>query len=118
MAQNWRTTVWNAKDLREPFYWLDGAIVQVVPDLFEPEVRGAVRDEVFAAMALCPHHRFQLRTAYPEQYHRYVDEIASDRDEYLAWRVAAAMTLRRLGRQDEATGEGPLWPLNNVELVD
>lgn len=118
MAQNWRTAIWNATDLLEPFSWPYATVVQVVPDLFEPETRRAVRDEVFAAMALCRHHRFQLRTAYPEQYHRYVDDIAGSRNEYLAWRVTAAVILRRLGRQDEAAGAGPQWPLINVELLD
>ncbi|TIV61369.1 DUF5131 family protein [Mesorhizobium sp.] len=118
MAQNWRTAIWNARDLLEPFSWSHATVVQVVPDLFEPEIRGAARDEVFATMALCRHHRFQLRTAYPEQYRRYVDDIAGDRNEYLAWRVTAALTLRKLGRQDEAAGAGPRWPLINVELLD
>ncbi|MER9080835.1 DUF5131 family protein [Mesorhizobium sp. M0895] len=118
MAQNWQTAVWSGKDLLEPFTWPHATVVQVVRDLFEPELRGAFRDEVFATMALCRHHRFQLRTAYPEQYRRYVNDIAGDRNEYLAWRVTAAMTLRKLGRQDEATGDGPRWPLDNVELLD
>ena len=118
MAHNRRTAVWNARDLLEPFSWSDATVVHVARDLFEPEIRGAVRDEVFATMALCRHHRFKLRTAYPEQYRRYVEEIAGSRDEYLAWRATAAMILRRLGRQDEAAGAGPQWPLINVELLD
>lgn len=57
MAQNWRTAIWNAKDLLEPFSWPHATVVHVVPDLFEPETRGGIRDEAFAVMALCQHHR-------------------------------------------------------------
>lgn len=110
--------VWSCRDILEPFGWAPGAVVRVAPDLFEPEVRTKIRDEVFATMALCPQHRFELRTAYPRAYHDYVRVIAEDRGEYLAWRAAAGIILRKLGRAHEATGSGPEWPLGNVVLID
>ncbi|WP_027170531.1 hypothetical protein [Mesorhizobium sp. WSM3224] len=30
--------------------------------------------------------------------------------------VSASQVLRELGRQEEATGEGPAWPLANVDV--
>jgi hypothetical protein len=101
-----------------PFRWAPGAVVRVAPDLFEPELRGKFRDEVFAAMALCPKLRFELRTAHPGAYHEFVRIIAENRTEYLAWRASAAGILRKLGRGHDATGPGPQWPLGNVALVD
>ncbi len=110
--------VWSCRDILAPFRWAPGAVVRVAPDLFEPEVRGKFRDEVFAAMALCPKLRFELRTAHPRAYQEFVRVIAGDRSEYLAWRVSAATILRKLGRDHEATGPGPVWPLGNVVLAD
>ncbi|MEX4009847.1 DUF5131 family protein [Neoaquamicrobium sediminum] len=110
--------IWNCKDVLEPFRWLSPRVVQVQRDLFEPEIREAWRDKVFAAMALCPQHRFVLSTAYPSIYRHYVQTIASDRSEYVTWRVSASFILDDLGLGYLATGEGPKWPLVNVELID
>jgi len=118
MADQKRSAIWDGKDVLEPFYWPHASLEVAAWDLFEPEVRGKLRDEAFATMALCPHHRFQLSTAYPKLYRRFVDEIAGSRDEYLGWRMSAATILRKLGREGEAAGDGPVWPLRNVELVD
>lgn len=105
------------RDILAPFRWVRGAVVQVAPDLFEPEVRGKFRDEVFAIMALCPELRFELRTAHPPMYQQFVRFIAEDRTEYLVWRVSAATILCKLHRDHEATGAGLEWPLENVVLV-
>lgn len=110
--------VWSCRDILAPFRWPPGAVVRVAPDLFEPELRGKFRDDVFATMALCPKLRFELRTAYPRSYQEFVRVIADDRAEYVAWRVSAATILRKLGRPHDATGPGPQWPLGNVVLVD
>lgn len=109
--------VWSCRDILAPFGWAPGAVVQVTPDLFEPEVRGKFRDEVFATMALCPQHHFELRTAHPRTYQEFVGIIAESRTEYLAWQVSAATILRKLRRDHGATGPGPEWPLGNVVLV-
>jgi protein gp37 len=106
---------WSCDILLEPFSWRDPKIVRVQPDLFEPEIRNAWRDKVFAAMALCPEHRFWLRTAYPQLY-SHIEQIAHDRLEWLAWRVSVSKVPRELGRQQEATGDGPAWPLANVDV--
>ena len=110
--------LWSCRDILAPFRWTRGVVVRVERDLFEPEVRGIFRDEVFATMALCPGLRFELQTAYPRFYQAYVRTIAEDRMEYLTWRVSAAAILRMLHRDREASGPGPEWPLSNVVLVD
>lgn len=110
--------VWSCRDILAPFRWAPGAVARVAPDLFEPELRGKFRDEVFATMALCAKLRFELRTAHPGAYQEFVRIIAEDRREYLAWRASAATILRKLGRDHEASGPGPQWPLGNVALVD
>ncbi|RWK18959.1 MAG: DUF5131 domain-containing protein [Mesorhizobium sp.] len=103
--------------LLEPFSRRDPKIVRVQPDLFEPEIRNAWRDKVFAAiMALCPEPRFWLRTAYPQLCSQYIERIAHDRLEWLAWWVSVSQVLLELGRQEEATDDGPAWPLANVDV--
>ena len=110
--------IWNCKNMLEPFSWLIPRVAQVKQDLFEPEVREAWRDRVFATMALCPQHRFFVTTAYPRIYHDYVQTIANDRSEYVTWRVSASDVLNDLGLGHLATGEGPKWPLLNVEFIE
>lgn len=68
MRQNWRAAVWNGGGLLKPCSWSHATVVKLAPDLFEPEIRGTVRDEVFGNGAVCRYH--QLCTAYPEQYRR------------------------------------------------
>ncbi|MDX8499014.1 DUF5131 family protein [Mesorhizobium sp. VK4C] len=118
MPETAERIVWSCRDILAPFRWASRAVVRVAPDLFEPEVRGKFRDEVFATMALCPELRFELRTAHPRRYQEFVRTLAEDQAEYLAWRVSAATILRKLGRALEASGPGPQWPLRNVVLVD
>ncbi len=113
-----RPIFWTCQKLLEPLRWAPGNVVRVVPDLFEPEIRTAFRDEVFAAMALCAHLRFLLQTKHPPIYHAYIRNIAEDEMEYKTWRVGVGMMLSELGRGHEATGPGPLWPLTNVDLAN
>ncbi|ELT46646.1 hypothetical protein D584_23723 [Brucella intermedia M86] len=89
----------------------------VVTDLFAAKDYHLHVDEPFAVMALCPQHRFRLKTAFPERYHTYVRTIADDRSEYMTWLMSASSILSELGRWREGTGDGPAWPLKNVELA-
>lgn len=109
--------LWDCQNLLAPLDWSPGAVVRVVPDLFEPEIRDSFRHDVFAAMALCPHLSFELRTAHSRIYQSYIRTIADDRMEYKTWRVCVGFILNELGRGHEATGPGPEWPLKNVKLV-
>lgn len=112
-----RLREWSGKPLLAPFSWVAGQDVVVVTDLFEVEKDDLSLDESFAVMALCPQHRFRLRTAFPERYHNYVRTITEDHSEWLTWRMSASFVLSKLGRYREGTGHGPVWPLKNVELA-
>lgn len=118
MQANAEPTPWTCRDLLVPTRWSPGDVVRIVPDLFEPEIRESFRDKVFAAMALCPHLRFEVRTAYPRIFDSYVRKIADDEMEYKTWRLSVGDMLYELGRGHEATGPGPAWPLKNVDLVN
>lgn len=101
-----------------PFSWTERHDVLVSADFFASDQYQLTVDEPFAVMALCPQHQFHLVTDFPERFHDYVRTITHDRDEWLTWRVAASFVLRELGRSREATGHGPVWPLQNVALAD
>lgn len=71
--------VWNGK-LRFNEGWLDQPLRWKKPrmifvcahgDLFHPDVPDSWIDQVFAVMALCPHHTFQVLTKRPERMREY-----------------------------------------------
>lgn len=109
---------WTCSALLEPFGWPEPATVWVRPDLFEPERPEMTRDDVFAAMALCPHHRFVLKTNYRHLYHCYVEKIARDRMEHSTWLMSVSFILSELGLHHLGRGDGPRWPLTNVQLLE
>lgn len=118
MTELSRTIEWSGEPLLAPFSWIESCEVLVSADIFTSDIYSVFQDKLFAVMALCPHHRFHLVTAFPERFHEHVHRITNDRDEWLTWRVEASFVLRDLGRDHEATGHGPIWPLKNVALAD
>ncbi|MBS4004218.1 MAG: DUF5131 family protein [Afipia sp.] len=118
MTESAATIEWSGDPLLAPFAWRASRDVLVPTDIFAPDVYQGFQDKLFAVMALCPQHRFRLVTDFPEKFHAYVDTITNDRSEWLTWRVEASFVLRDLGREHEATGHGPVWPLKNVALAD
>jgi hypothetical protein len=56
-------------DVMLPLSWESKRAVDVVCDLFHPNVTDPVRDRLFAVMALAHHHTFRLATRY-EPLHR------------------------------------------------
>ena len=115
-AQQW--TDWPCEPVLAPFSWAEGRNVLVSKDVFASSRYHLTVDEVFAVMALCPQHQFHLVTDFPERYHSYVRTITEDEHEWLTWRVEASFVLSKLGRQREAKGHGPVWPLANVALTN
>jgi len=83
--------------------------VNSLSDLFHPEVPFEFVDKVFAVMALCPQHTFQVLTKRPERMREYFAEKVMRVPQISLWGAA-----RLLGR--EATGNAP-WPLPNVWLM-
>ena len=59
--------------LDQPLRWKKPRMVFVnsMSDLFHPDVPDKVRDQVFAVMALCPQHTFQVLTKRPEGMNSY-----------------------------------------------
>ena len=80
--------------------------VNSMGDLFHEDVPDEWIDRVFAVMALCPQHRFQILTKRSARMREYV--AADRRDEM----NAIAGTLAAWSDMDEHVS----WPLNNVWL--
>jgi protein gp37 len=86
--------------------------VNSMSDLFHGAVTDEIRNRIFAVMALCPEHTFQVLTKRPE---RMRDYILRCEESGMAWRrhrVVMAMQSfdRGFGFHD------PQWPLPNVWL--
>ena len=94
--------------LTEPLHWRKPAkiFVNSMSDLFHENLPDADIDRIFAVMALCPQHCFQVLTKRPERMVKYFD-VGFDNREH---GVGAAMRIIRHG------DAGPEWPLPNVHL--
>ncbi len=103
--------------LEKPLYWRKPRriFVNSMSDLFHPDVPDDFIDKVFAIMALCPQHKFQILTKRPERMREYLTGMNQyfsggprrDRD----WFVnEAAIGITR--------GNAPLfdWPIKNCWL--
>lgn len=65
--------------------------VNSMSDLFHESVPFAFIDRVFAVMALCPQHTFQVLTKRPERMAAYLDGLAGEED------VNGSIGMQRLG---------------------
>lgn len=68
--------------LEEPMKWRKPRriFVNSTSDLFHEELPDAAIDHVFAVMALCPRHTFQVLTKRPERMRAYLSALASAED--------------------------------------
>lgn len=98
--------------------------VNSMSDLFHPEVPEEVIDEVFAIMAMCPQHTFQILTKHPERMREYLTSEGEGLEPMSALRIwEAALRLFNHGiasdyQHEDAFGAG-MWhvlPLPNVWL--
>ncbi|HZZ80978.1 MAG TPA: phage Gp37/Gp68 family protein [Gemmataceae bacterium] len=108
--------------LTEPLKWKKPRVIFVnsMSDLFHEDVPDSYIDKVFAVMALCPHHTFQVLTKRADRMAEYlnalgredaIDDIACDmREEVKHWQDFAVDWVR-LGR-----GGYVDMPLDNVWL--
>jgi len=93
--------------LDRPLHWKKPCKVFVnsMSDLFHPEVPFEFVDKVFAVMALCPQHTFQVLTKRPERMRNYMNNplrrARVDEAAFEAWRHANPPRVR-------------IWPLRNV----
>lgn len=101
--------------LLDPLKWKEPKriFVNSMSDLFHENVRWEWINKIFAVMALCPQHTFQILTKRPEVMGQYISSIGN------AIRDADKWFLQ--GAADEivdncATLEDHPWPLPNVQL--
>jgi protein gp37 len=77
-------------------------------DLFHPDVPDEFISRVFAVMALCPEHTFQILTKRPGRMLEYLTEMSANPDGYcFAWARESFDTQREVA---------DTWPLPNVWL--
>lgn len=88
--------------------------VNSMSDLFHEDVPDEFIDKVFAVMALCPHHVFQVLTKRPERMARYMD-LSTDNREHA---IGEQMRLLSYGEHPCLFGHSGLFdlPLPNVWL--
>jgi protein gp37 len=86
--------------------------VSLMGDLWHESIPDAFIDRVFAVMALCPQHTFQVLTKRPERMLRWFNETASGAmRETLVYQEALDTTFKRW------PARWPGWPLSNVWLL-
>ena len=86
--------------------------VNSMSDLFHEAVTDEMRDKIFAVMALCPHHTFQVLTKRPERMLEYLERIADLAvHDVWKWQQAADLIVDNC-----AVLEDHAWPLPNVWL--
>lgn len=100
----------NEQWLDQPLRWRTSRMIFVCAhgDLFHEEVPDEWVDRIFAVMALCPQHTFQVLTKRPERMRRYMQPFDQRRSDSLGGFVL------------DIGYDGPLeclkWPLPNVWL--
>ena len=81
--------------LNWPLRWRKPRMVFVcsMTDLFADFVRDKWIDRIFAVMALCPQHTFQVLTKRPKRMREYLTQIDREPQRETVWRMASAMPL-------------------------
>lgn len=112
--------------LLKPLRWRRPRMIFVnsTSDLFHPDVPDAVIDRVFAVMALCPQHTFQVLTKRPERMREYLARADTPLriarvilENAVGWAVSGRTLLKPLGNR--STDDDPSFvrlPLPNVWL--
>jgi protein gp37 len=86
--------------------------VNSMSDTFAEFVKDEWLDRMFAVMALCPQHTFQVLTKRPERMRAYIDAVMGDQSIGVNRLGATALWTGLTGPQ----GPFPSWPLPNVWL--
>jgi protein gp37 len=137
-----RTDDWNGtikfveKHLLDPLKWKTPKriFVNSMSDLFHENVSDEVRDKIFAVMALCPQHTFQILTKRPQAMLNYVllaeervrEIVAFYSDTWGAHKQAEALGGKWISPQRDSMGRVELegyfdciefkWPMSHVML--
>lgn len=108
---------WNGKTafvesaLDKPLHWRKPRKIFVcsMGDLFHESVPFEWIDKVFAIIALCPQHTFQILTKRPERMWEYFRPIGgTTRMDWIVSKMASILNVSRIVR--------PAWPLPNLWL--
>lgn len=103
------------KALMEPLKWRKPCriFVNSMSDLFHHNVTDDQIDHIFAVMAMCPQHVFQVLTKRPERMPKL---LASSRFKGEVLQQAFELQRGRGGEKDARKWLEPNWPLPNVWL--
>lgn len=106
--------------LLEPLSWRKPAKVFVnsMSDLFHEDVPDAFIDQVFAVMALCPQHTFQVLTKRPERMLQYLTRPGAmcSREASVNGAIWSTLGTKRGSRIRHGGAWRCTWPLPNVWL--
>jgi len=108
--------------LKAPFKWAKGrrVFVNSMSDLFHRDVPFEFIDKVFAVMALCPQHTFQILTKRPERMAEYLNSKSRDLGQGphldTGFAIDAAMHKMADGPYSFDECDPKYWPLPNVWL--
>ena len=116
----WTGKIVETKQLLQPLSWRTPkrVFVNSMSDLFHENVTDEQRDRIFAVMALCPQHTFQVLTKRPERMKAYIERNRRSNPNNTSKAFAGAI-LEVLDEWGRATGALPCdfrWPLPNVWL--
>jgi protein gp37 len=129
-ADGSRRPQWNGEirfveeHLLDPLKWKNPRriFVNSMSDLFHENVNDEMRDRIFAVMALCPQHTFQVLTKRPERMLTYTSGHGnSHRRNIPVYNAAVEICAGDFSRMSQemgrhrSSGEG-WWPLQNVWL--
>lgn len=112
---NGRIAVASDEALTQPLRWKRPRriFVNSMSDLFHEGVADETIDRIFAVMALCPQHTFQVLTKRALRMREYVVHVTSLRSRFTRWAAIGAEVARAIGKAGEVP---PKWPLPNVWL--
>lgn len=107
--------VWNGEVrfieevLMTPLHWRKPRMIFVnsMSDLFHENLPDEVLDKIFAVMALCPQHTFQVLTKRAERMKNYCNKFGN---------VAAVLDRKMIPMSVAAGAVSKAWPLPNVWL--
>ncbi len=109
--------------LDEPLHWRTPrrVFVNSMSDLFHESVPFEFIDRVFAVMALCPRHTFQVLTKRPERMAEYLGGGTRGRTHFHVYNCAAEHTRGDFSKfpgdmAHTRSSGGSWWPLPNVWL--
>jgi protein gp37 len=125
----WSGQIRETRTMLEPMKWKKPkrVFVNSMSDLFHENVSDELRDRIFAVMALCPQHTFQVLTKRPERMLAYCSNPGTRRRVGIAivdltqkMRIGPSGLILPLCHRPDSTDEEPRmwaeWPLPNVWL--